>query len=157
VSVYVLQHPKESQINKGNASIAKMSLKNYKSWQGEDFSSHEGLNQLINSCTKNIAVIYPSEHAVSLKEYQKADSPEKTIEHVIFIDATWRKAKKIWSLSPSLHTLPCIKLDADNKSNYRIRKVPAEGYLSTVEAITDCLSGLEEDEEKYKPMLNIID
>lgn len=157
MSVTILQHPDESRINKGTAIIAKLSLKNYQCWLGEDFSTHNALNQLINSSADSIVVVYPSEHAVSIDDYLKADSAVKKIKHVIFIDATWRKAKKIWSLSTNLQSLPSIKLDTDKKSNYRIRKVPADGYLSTIEAITQCLSDFDGDDVKYQPMLTVFD
>ena len=157
VSVYVLQHPDESRINKGTAIIAKLSLKNYQCWQGEDFSAHPGLNQLIQSAADSVAVVYPSEKACSVEDSLSENDTSKKIRHLIFIDATWRKAKKIWSLSTNLQALRTIKLDANNKSNYRIRKVPADGYLSTVEAITVSLSAIDQQPEKYQPLLNVFD
>lgn len=157
VSVTILQHPDERRVNKGTAIIAKLSLKNYQCWQGEDFSSHKALNGLINSSANSIAVVYPSEESVSINEYLKCEGKERSIEHLIFIDATWRKAKKIWSLSTNLHALPSIKLDAANISNYRIRKVPADGYLSTIEAVTQCLSDFDGQNKKYQPLLDVFD
>lgn len=153
----VLQHPDESRLNKGTAIIAKLSLKNYQCWPGEDFSTHNALNQLIDASADSIAVVYPSATAHSINDYMQAGSRLKKLKHVIFIDATWRKAKKIWSLSTNLHSLPTLLLESDIKSNYRIRKVPADGYLSTIEAIARCLSVFDEDEVKYQPMLNVFD
>lgn len=155
MSVVVLQHPDESRINKGTAIIAKLSLTNYQCWQGEDFSSHNQLNELINSCADEIAVVYPSDQANSMSDL--LNDKKRPIKHVIFIDATWRKAKKIWALSTNLHPLMSLQLDALNKSNYRIRKVPADGYLSSIEAITQCLSDLDDNSEKYSPMLSVFD
>ena len=156
VSVYVLQHPDESRVNKGTAIIAKLSLKNYTCWTGEDFSSHEALNQLLEKQSETVAIVYPSEHAETFEESMKVAEKDLKIKHLIFIDATWRKAKKIWSLSTNLHNLRSLKLDAGH-SNYRIRKVPADGYLSTVEAISESLSVLEADNKKYQPMLMVFD
>ena len=160
VSVYVLQHPDESRVNKGTAIIAKLSLKNYTCWVGEDFSSHEALNQLLESQSERVAIVYPSEHAqtlqISANASARAGEDGLPVQHLIFIDATWRKAKKIWSLSTNLHKLPAIKLDS-RQSNYRIRKIPADGYLSTVEAIVESLSVLDADQQKYEPMLDVFD
>ena len=155
----VLQHIDERRNNKGSAIIAKLSLKHYQCWQGEDFSSHEELNSLIKSHGDKIAVIYPSDNSVVIEEILQADDGvvNKKLEYVIFIDATWRKAKKIWLLSKNLQQLMTLKLETDKKSNYRIRKVPADGYLSTVEAIVDCMSILDQDEAKYQPMLDVFD
>lgn len=157
MSVIVLQHPDESRINKGTAIIAKLSLKNYQCWQGEDFSSHKALNKLIDTCADNIVVVYPSEESIAIYEYIKRGSDTHKISHIIFIDATWRKSKKIWALSTNLHALPSIKLDAANISNYRIRKVPEDGYLSTIEAITQCLSVFDGQSKKYQPLLHVFD
>lgn len=157
MSVIVLQHPDESRINKGTAIIAKLSLNDYQCWQGEDFSLHKGLNEIITTHANNIAVVYPSEQSCSINEYLVSQTKDKAIKYLIFIDATWRKAKKIWSLSSNLHNLPTIKLDTDNISNYRIRKVPADGYLSTIEAITNSLAELEADRVKYQPLLDVFD
>jgi len=153
VSVYVLQHPDEARQSKGTEIIARLSLENYHCWQAEDFSSHKLLNRLIESCPQQIAVVYPCEDAVSVTGF--LDNKQCTIKHLIFIDATWRKAKKIWSLSTNLHQLTSLQLDSEMKSNYRIRKVPGDGYLSTVEAIAYCLSEFDSNPDKYKPMLNI--
>jgi len=156
VSVYILQHPDESRVNKGTAIIAKLSLKNYTCWTGEDFSSHQALNQLLENEPENVAIVYPAEHAQTLQISTDKVEDNFKIKHLIFIDATWRKAKKIWSLSTNLHKLPAIKLDT-RQSSYRIRKIPADGYLSTVEAIVESLSVLDADEIKYKSMLSVFD
>jgi len=156
VSVYVLQHPDESRVNKGTAIIAKLSLKNYTCWTGEDFTLHAALNQILEKHSGKISIVYPAEHAQTLHINSDGIDDDFKIEHLIFIDATWRKAKKIWSLSTNLHKLPAIKLDA-RQSNYRIRKIPADGYLSTVEAIAESLSVLEADDKKYKSMLSVFD
>lgn len=157
MSVIVLQHPDESRINKGTAIIAKLSLNNYQCWQGEDFSSHKALNELIDTCADNIVIVYPCEESIAIDDYIKCNSEAHKITHVVFIDATWRKAKKIWALSTNLHALSSIKLDAANISNYRIRKVPEDGYLSTIEAITQCLSAFDGQDEKYQPLLDVFD
>lgn len=155
VSVIVLQHPDESRINKGTAIIAKLSLNNYQCWQGENFSDHKELNELIATCAKNIAIVYPSENSTLIKDYLQQGSQQHLITHVIFIDATWRKAKKIWALSRNLHALPAIKLELENISNYRIRKVPEDGYLSTIEAITHGLASLDGAITRYQPLLDV--
>jgi len=148
-----LQHPDETRHSKGTEIIARLSLENYHCWQGEDFSSHQLLNQLIDTCAQEVAVVYPSIDAISVTSF--VDNKQYAIKHLIFIDATWRKAKKIWSLSKNLQHLNSLQLDLEIKSNYRIRKVPGDGYLSTVEAIAYCLSEFDSEPDKYLPMLNV--
>lgn len=153
----VLQHPDESRINKGSAIIAKLSLKKYQCWQGEGFSAHASLNQLLKTAAEETAVLYPSADALPLMHDDSAVQRDKKIKHLIVIDATWRKAKKIWSLSENLHALTSYKIGADIKSNYRIRKVPDDGYLSTIEAIAYSLSALDQSADRYQPMLDLFD
>jgi len=151
-----LQHPDEARHSKGTEIIARLSLENYHCWQGENFSSHDLLNRLIDSCPNEVAVIYPSDQSTSLTAFLgNKDVSQQNIKHLIFIDATWRKAKKIWSLSTNLHQLVTLQLDLEVKSNYRIRKVPGDDYLSTVEAIAYCLSEFDSNAEKYQPMLKL--
>ena len=155
VSVYVLQHPDETRHSKGTAIIANLSLQNYCCWQGEDFSLHEALNSLIEQESGSCYVVFPSADAILLDDLNHTQ--KRQIKNLIVIDATWRKAKKIWALSRNLHTLPAITLSDDYVSRYRIRKVPADGYLSTVEAISYCLAEIENQSTKYQPMLELFD
>jgi len=155
VSVYLLQHPDETRHSKGSAIIASLCLQHYCCWQGEDFTQHKALNQLLEKERENIAVLYPSADALSID--QVTAEKKQAIRHLIVIDATWRKAKKIWSLSSNLHQLQTVRLSDDYISRYRIRKVPADGYLSTVEAIAYCLTELENEPQKYLPMLKLFD
>jgi len=151
----VLQHPDETRHSKGTAIIASLSLQNYCCWQGEDFSQHQALNSLLEQERDSCCVVFPSDDALLLDDLNEAE--KRQIKNLIIIDATWRKAKKIWALSKNLHDLPAIKLSDDYVSRYRIRKVPADGYLSTVEAISYCLAEIENQPAKYRPMLELFD
>lgn len=154
----MLQHPDESRAAKGSAIIAKLCLQQYQCWQGEDFSAHKKLNELLHQHADTTCIVYPSDTAVSLNSLKDvAGNHARQIQHVIFIDATWRKARKIWALSQNLHTLPAVKLEPEENSNYRIRKIPADGYLSTIEAIACCLASLDNAREKYQPLLALFD
>ena len=151
----MLQHPDETRHSKGTAIIASLSLQNYCCWQGEDFSQHQALNSLLEQERDSCCVVFPSDDALLLDDLNEAE--KRQIKNLIIIDATWRKAKKIWALSKNLHDLPAIKLSDDYVSRYRIRKVPADGYLSTVEAISYCLAEIENQPAKYRPMLELFD
>lgn len=158
LAVYVLQHPDETDHARGSAIIAQLCLQHYECWVGEDFSRHAGLQQLIMQHRDTTMLVYPSQHAWLLAE---TDVTEQTLpfipDRLIFIDASWRKAKKICHATPLLQTLACIKLAPAQGSRYRIRKVPGEGYLSTIEAIAHSLAWLENDRKKYQPLRNIFD
>jgi len=129
IKVIVLQHPDEARHAKGSAIIAELGLRQYQCWVGENFTQHEKLNALIKNRADEIRVLYPAEQALELGAVN--NSP---VEYLIIIDATWRKARRIWECNTHLHGLMCVALSAEKTSNYRIRKVPQVGYLSTVES-----------------------
>ena len=67
--------------------------------------------------------------------------PTISVEHedlrprrLVLLDGTWRKARKLLHLNPVLHQLPQVALPVGLVSRYRLRKAPAEGALSTIEA-----------------------
>lgn len=158
VNVYILQHPDEIKNPKGSAIIAQLSLSNAQSWVGEDFSNDERLNALIKQNPKSSFVVYPGDKAIELDQCLKR-YPQMPLEQInlIFIDATWRKAEKIWQLSNNLHELPQLVLPDSHQSNYRIRKIPKQGYLSTVEAVVHCLAQLENNSQKYRSLLQVFE
>ena len=156
VKVIVLQHPDETGNPKGSAIIAELGLKQYVCWKGEDFTQNEGLIELCRQHVDEVAILYPAENAQPLTKQWLGQS-EVNIKYLIMIDATWRKAKKIWSINPLLQTLRCVSLNETHSSNYRIRKVPKPGYLSSLESIVEALRQIEGDTMGYQPMLDLFD
>lgn len=62
---------------------------------------------------------------------------------LVLLDGTWRKARKLLHLNPVLQSLPQVALPAGLVSRYRLRKAPAPGALSTIEAGMHALQLLE--------------
>jgi DTW domain-containing protein YfiP len=149
--VVVLQHPDESSHARGSAIIAELGLQQYTRWVGEDFTSHEPLQQLLQRHADELVLVFPAEHARSLQQAQA----EKPIQVLLFIDASWRKARKIWQINPQLQQLQCCYLEPSQPSAYRIRKVPQAGYLSTLESIVEALRIVEDAPDAYQPMLDL--
>ena len=159
MNIYILQHPGETRNPKGTSVIASLSLQNCTCWVGEDFSQHEALNWLIASHPDNTFVVYPDNNGFSVQDIAEVNHSTVDLQklNLIFIDATWRKAKKIYLSSQNLQLLPKVLINSQKPSAYRIRKIPEDGYLSTIEAIAYSLMVLEQDEEKYKPLLDVFD
>ena len=154
IKLVVLQHPDEASNKKATAIIAELGLQQYQRWVGEDFTGHDGLNQLLENKKGNLAVLYPSEDAEEL-EVQSELITVHSIEVLIVIDATWRKAHKIWQLNPQLHQLRAITFREALSSDYRIRKEPEDGCLSTVESIVYALRILEDAPQAYQGLLDL--
>jgi len=151
----VLQHPDESSHARGSAIIAELGLQQYTCWVGEDFTEHAPLQQLLqaheNEQVDELVLVFPADQAWSLQQL-KAVKPVKTL---LFIDASWRKARKIWQTNPQLQRLNCCYLEPSQPSAYRIRKVPRPGYLSTLESIVEALRIVEDAPTAYQPMLEL--
>ena len=157
--VYVLQHPDETDHSRGSAIIAHLCLQHYQCWVAEDFSSHPGLHRLLDHHGDGCLLVYPAPHAETLMNAEDGRRLRKMSDPqcLIFIDANWRKTKKIWHSTPRLQTLAAMRLKLPQPSRYRIRKAPEAAYISTVESIAHSLMWLENDEQKYQPLLNIFD
>jgi DTW domain-containing protein YfiP len=151
VRVVVLQHPDESSHARGSAIIAELGLQQYTCWVGEDFTAHAPLQQLLQAHGDELVLVFPGEQARGLQQVKA----EKPIKILLFIDASWRKARKIWQTNPQLQRLNCCYLEPAQPSAYRIRKVPQPGYLSTLESIVEALRIVEEAPADYQPMLEL--
>lgn len=155
VRVVVLQHPDEVSHARGSAIIAELGLQQYTCWVGEDFTTHEPLQQLLraheNERADELVLVFPAGHARRLQQVQA----EKPIKLLLFIDASWRKARKIYQINPQLQQLNCCYIEPSKSSAYRIRKVPQAGYLSTLESIVEALRIVEDAPADYQPMLDL--
>ncbi len=156
IKVIVLQHPDESKHPKGSAIIAELGLKQYQCFVGENFQQHTGLNALLQTSSNELLVLYPAQHALELT-VNKNRANNSSFKYLLIIDATWRKAKCIWVCNPQLHKLPCMRLRAQEGSNYRIRKAPQADYLSTIESIVSGLRLLEGVNNGYQSLLTLFD
>ncbi len=145
--VYILQHPSESKHPVGTAAIAARSLINCQLQIAEHFQPDS-----FNRSVQQAVLVYPSDEAVSLDSLSQGEP--KTL---IFLDASWRKSYRMLMESPELQALPKLGLQPKQPSRYKIRQSKQSGSLSTLEAIAYTLGALEQDDEKYRPLLNSMD
>ena len=156
VDILILQHPDESRHALNTATIVTLSVGNAAILVGEDFSSDNRLLKRLNDPDCQPWLLFPKGGAVSLTAMANAAQGDKK-PLFILLDATWRKARKIYYLSTCLHTLPAVQITTDKLSAYRIRKVPAPGYLSTVEAAVEVLNAFDHDQDTCDRMLVAFD
>jgi tRNA-uridine aminocarboxypropyltransferase len=162
INVYILQHSDEVKNAKGTAIIAGLYLSDCVIWKTDDEVNNKALNSLIEKEPDTTYLVYPDKNSIQLKEWGKiikckSDELKSNRINLILIDASWRKAKKIYHSSSVLNKITCISLDKSNASNYRIRKIPEPGYISTIEAIVVCLSSVADSKNKYQPLLGVFD
>lgn len=79
-----------------------------------------------------VALLYPHVESETLCETTSYDA-------YILIDSTWQEAQKIYNKSPYLHDLPCVKIQTDKKSVYRLRRNQKEYGLCTAEIVAEVL------------------
>lgn len=161
ISIIILQHPQEPDKDLGTARIAELSLKNAKlvvglSWRslkavaGENAQAADwgvfflGSAKLRNDISKKDSPLL----ALSKKGLPLEDSAAriKKIKGLIFLDGTWAQAKALWWRNPWLLKLNRLILNPNKPSLYGpIRREPRKECLSTIEAIGQALTELDND------------
>ncbi len=167
VEVLFLQHPLEVSNAKNSARLLHLSLPHSRLIVGETFDEDELHHWLYDSAdgmtpTIRPVLLYPdtsADHKVALPP----DWPEATdgvapgVYRLVVVDATWRKSRKMLYLNPLLQRLPRLPLADVPASHYAIRKAHKPGQLSSFEATCYALMQLENDADKYLPLLAAFD
>ncbi len=134
--VLILQHPSEAAHALNTARLAALALDNGELRVGETFP--ELVTELAQDTHRN-CLLFPGVQALPLAELAKDERPLR----LVVPDGTWRKARRLLHVNPSLAALPRVALPEGLISRYRLRKAPMAGALSTLEAIVYALNLLE--------------
>ncbi len=140
-AIDILQHPAETRVAKNTARICKLCVPQTQIWIGQDPADFAALQAELAAETRVVWLLYPSDLAQPFGELIAAVQPQVGVR-LLLLDATWKKAYKMWQLNPWLDKLPKANL-SHLESNYRIRKSPKSHYLSTLEALAYSLAALE--------------
>jgi len=148
--VWVLQEVAEKKHAIGTAKIAALCLNNINMI---DVKAAPSDAEFISNINKQIPIlVYPGENSLDLNQL-KSETPRP----LLLLDGSWRKTRKMFYDIPQLNNLPRLSINPDTVSRYRIRKAPDASAISTLEAITHVLSVLDNNAEKYAPMLETMD
>jgi len=140
IKIKILQHPKEAKHALNTVHIARLCLENIEVRSA--FLTHHEYTTWLQDC----ALIFPHPQSKPLpKDYRGS---------LVFIDATWPKARGIFRYNPALKQIPCYHLVDPPKGEYRIRKTRTESNLSTLEAMVAALRYLENDPLRYQPLID---
>jgi len=129
--IHVLQHPSEYLHAKNTVRLLTSVMQGVTVWQGETDEDFTVLRARVQEAQHNWACFFPGPTSIECSQ----QSPLLPKTSLIFIDATWRKARKIWHLNPWLQELDCFHLSTRLQGNYVIRKNHFPHQLSTLEAI----------------------
>ncbi|MES3008491.1 MAG: tRNA-uridine aminocarboxypropyltransferase [Pseudomonadota bacterium] len=156
--ITILQHLQESRHALGTARIAQLGLTDCTLIVGNAETLQAGVAGHVPE--KSISLIYPGADSQPLSVLR-----EQPPQRLLFIDATWRKSRRLLLESAWLAALPRYHLESPPPSRYRIRKEPHNDALSTLEAVVHALTFLERagegcvesGENQYTPLLLIMD
>jgi hypothetical protein len=149
--VYIVQDIQETNHAIGTARIAALSLTHCSltllNPDQRQYSTDMDELQLLQP-----VLIYPGDKACDVSEL--ANVP---VAPLLFIDASWRRSRKIMHALPWLADLPRYAFKPSIQSRYRIRQQPTQSALSTLEAIVCVLQTLETEPERFDRLLDTMD
>ena len=146
----ILQHSREAKHPFNTARIAQLCLEQCTTVAISDNEEDETLADLIGASGEKLVLVYPGADSRPLQELDVTPATS-----LLFIDASWRKSRRILLQSPSLQNLPRFALPKAGVSRYRIRREPRADYYSTLEAIATALQML--DDTDVANMLEVMD
>lgn len=154
--VWLMQYSAETSHPIGTAKIAHLGLNNSRLFIADNVSENQDLAQEI--IAQQPLLIFPSDNSIPLSEYLKQSDSEPD-KPLLFLDATWRKAKRMYLESPELTKLTHVHIDEVIEPRYKIRKAPPlnNSALSTLEAVVYTLRALEKNKHGYQNLLDVMD
>lgn len=159
IAVSIYRHPSEVKKAVGTAALAALCLNHCRIDDGELVSlpslGSPGFERqrLLLFPPLESASMGPANggliDAESVRNHYSLDQLE-----LVVIDGSWKKARKMYYQSPDLQSLTKVVLSTDKQqARYTIRKAEKPGQFSTLEAIAAALSQIEQDWDKYQPLL----
>lgn len=143
-----LQHPREYRMPIGTARMTNLGLANSELHVAADLDRHPRVRALTET-PRGTALLFPGEGAV--EPWALPDGPPSTL---VVIDGTWIQAQKMLARSACLQRLPRVAFTPPRPGAYRIRREPAAHCLATVEAVVQVLGRLENDPDRFVPLLH---
>ncbi|KAH0468937.1 hypothetical protein IEQ34_002169 [Dendrobium chrysotoxum] len=143
---WILNYPVGKAAISNGFMVRKLQRKKFLQ-NSEELKDSEEFNLVIPSGS---ALLFPSSNAIELAEV------DHEVKHLIVLDGTWAKARRMYYENPWLKLLPHLKLDQRKESLYSdVRHQPKAGYLSTVESIVCALKALGNDMEGLDEILDV--
>lgn len=152
LGIVILQHPKEAKHAKNTVKLLQLGLSNIEVIQGESSQDFKKLADNVNIQPGYFSLCYPNPNSKAIESTIK-QSKKPTLyqpnHKLIFIDASWRKALKMWHLNPWLHELDSWHFDHPPSNQYKIRHTTQANSLSTLEAVAYVLNSTHHTDCNY--------
>ncbi len=144
--VVLLQHPREARLAICSAWLTRLALVNAELHRGVRFEDHPRVREIVSA--PGAALLFPGPGATDAAAL--AGDPPRSL---VVLDATWPHADRMLRHNPAVAALPRISVAAARPSGYgALRREPAVGHLSTIEAVALALGAHERDPARFAPM-----
>jgi DTW domain-containing protein YfiP len=130
LNIVILQDPKEAKHAKNTVSLLRLALTSVECISTANVDVLKKV--LLQKDPAKWRLVFPCDTAVAVESIEAEEATE--IEGLIFIDATWRKAKKLYFTEPLLRIFGAVSFSQPPVGQYKIRKSPNDASLSTLEA-----------------------
>jgi DTW domain-containing protein YfiP len=143
--VIVIQDKNEVSNAKNTARLLALLLTNFSIVKSDDFASMKRLQDACVSHPTSFALFFPSNNSNAFESHfttlpKNNNNAPGTIKNLLFIDGTWRKAKRLYLSNEWLQSLPNFHFNEPLQGLYRIRKTSIDNGLSTLEAVAHVVS-----------------
>ncbi|KJY89859.1 DTW domain-containing protein [Pseudoalteromonas piscicida] len=102
-------------------------------------------------------VVFPEQGVEPERVITKVTRTENKTPLFIFLDGTWREAKKMFRKSPYLDSLPVLSIAPEKLSDYKLRVAPHEYQLGTAEVACVLFAECGEQDAADKLTAHFID
>lgn len=130
LKILIVQDPKEATHAKNTVPLLSLGLASVTCVSTNDVDALQLL--LIQKDAAKWRLVFPSDDAMPVEAIKASEA--SCIEGLILLDATWRKAKKMYLTEPLLHRFDAVCFSRPPSGQYSIRKSPSDVSLSTLEA-----------------------
>lgn len=145
-------HKKEVFLPSNTANLTKLSLKNFDLFT-RGFQDSLLSEKFIHPKNYTPLYLYPSDDATELTS--DFINKIKTPVNLIIPDGSWRQAAKLHKREPLLKNIQRVKINLQEKSQYKLRKQKYDYGLCTYEAIVHALSIIEKQTPKHDLLNNL--
>lgn len=117
----------------------------------------EALLSLLKDPSYQPIVVFPADSAEPERIITKVERVESKKPLFIFLDGTWREAKKMFRKSEYLDAFPVLSVSPDSLSDYKLRVAPHAHQLGTAEVACVVLAEAGECSAAEKLTAHFID
>ncbi|MEP1448416.1 MAG: tRNA-uridine aminocarboxypropyltransferase [Paraglaciecola sp.] len=136
MNIVILQHPTEAKHAKNTVRLLALGLNNVKILQGESAADFKEFSKSVLRSQQHYQLCYPHAKSMAIETFETQTKPLELGHTLILIDASWRKALKMWHLNPWLHSLNSWHFANPPNNQYQIRHTSQKNSLSTLESVS---------------------